>query len=135
MQARGAALPPERTAFTQHQPVRAALEALLQSNPTALFLAGEDLALEGTFVLTQTLGVRVPLEISLIGLESSKVSQFTSPPLTTLAQPLEEIARRALELVMEQIELGESKPAQILLENVMIERKSVANLRRRGRPE
>ncbi len=133
MRAEGAELMPEMVAFTQHQSVRESLEKLLKSKPTALFLAGEDLALEGTFLLGNTLGVKIPDEMSVIGLESSKVSQFTSPPLTTLSQPLSKIARSALEVVMEQVESGSSIPKRILLENSMIERESVSQVPRGGR--
>lgn len=41
-------------------------------------------------------GVRVPDELSVMGFDDDRPSQYMNPALTTLAQPLEAIARRAL---------------------------------------
>ncbi len=132
MSAEGSELLPELVAFTQHRSVSDALDQLLTSKPTALFLAGEDLALEGTFLLTNQFGIKIPEAMSVVGLESAKVSRFTHPPLTTLSQPLGEIARCALELVVEQVEQGGSQPSRVVLENVIIERGSVDQVHRAG---
>ena len=127
METGGQTLRDELVMYTEHRPAYGALRRLLVHQPTALFLAGEDLALEGTFLLTDLLGIKVPEQMSLVGLENVKVSQFTRPPLTTLCQPLDEIARLSLELAMDLIASGNPKPEQTLLNNVMIERESVAS--------
>ncbi len=128
LKAVGAELEPARVVFTSHEPLYGGLRRLLVQKPTALFLAGEDLALEGTFILTDLLGVKVPQDLSLIGLENMKVSHFTRPPLTTLSQPLDQIARDAMTLVLEQINSGQPTPQHKVLDNTMVERESVASV-------
>lgn len=114
--------------YTDHQPMYGLLHRLLaEPKPTAIFVAGENLGLEATYILQDVLGVRVPLDISLIGMESQQVSQYLSPPMTTLAQPLAELAEKSLELLLRQI--GESaQPHRVILENKLIERESVVSL-------
>ncbi|MEM6550678.1 MAG: LacI family DNA-binding transcriptional regulator [Planctomycetota bacterium] len=120
---------PEMALFTQHQSIEGTLRQLLAHHPSALFLAGEDLALEGTFILTDKLGVRVPDDLSLIALENTKVSQYTRPPLTTVAQPISKIAQEIMEVILRHTEVDEHKAEQRLLENTLIERESVADAR------
>jgi DNA-binding LacI/PurR family transcriptional regulator len=117
-------------AFTEHQPTYGLLRRLmmLHPRPTGLFLAGENLGPEATYILRDVLGVKVPGEVSIIGMESPQVSQFLCPPLTTLCQPLDELAARALELVLEQIQTRQMRPVQVILNNRYIERESVATL-------
>jgi DNA-binding LacI/PurR family transcriptional regulator len=123
--AAGDALRDELVAFTEHQPVYGALRRVLAHRPTAIFLAGEDLALEASYVLTDVLGVSVPDHVSVVGIENHKVSQFTRPPLTALRQPLDRLAAEALRLVMEHIEGRTSEPTRAVLANDLIERESV----------
>ena len=115
-------------AYTQHQPMYGLLRRLLVVKPTALFVAGEHMALEATYILKDMLGVKIPQELSLIGMESAQVSPFLSPPLTAITQPLEELASKALDLLLSQINNGTCGGQRILLKNQLIERESVATL-------
>jgi DNA-binding LacI/PurR family transcriptional regulator len=45
--------------------------------------------------------VRVPQEVSVLGFEGARPSQFTQPALSTVAHPLEDLARRAVEMLFE----------------------------------
>jgi len=124
--AAGLELPAELTAFSQHQPLYGLLPRLIAQKPTAMFLAGEDIALESSYILREVLDVKVPEVISVVGLENTKVSQFVTPPHTTLSQPLDKLAGEALELLLEQIRTGNPKPIHRTLDNQLIERESVA---------
>jgi LacI family transcriptional regulator len=116
--------------FTDHQPMYGLLRRLTSvSNPTAIFIANEDLGLEASHILPHVLGIRIPQDVSLLGMESTRVSQFVAPPMTTICQPLDELAERALELLLSQVrgkESGES--SQVMLESRLIERESVATI-------
>ena len=120
----GTDLDEQSVAFTGHEPCEAALRELLKTKPTALFLAGEDLALEGVFAVTRRLNVQVPQQLAIIGLESPSVCNFTAPPLTTVVQPLAEIARRALDLVLSDIAANRRSTEQVLLQNTLAHRES-----------
>ena len=124
LEAVGAELPEHAVAFTSHHPCEAALRRLLETKPTALFLAGEDLALEGVYTVTRQMQIRVPQDLAIIGLESPSVCNFTAPPLTTVVQPLAEIARRALDLVLADIAANRRGTQQVLLDNTLVHRES-----------
>lgn len=116
--------------FTDHQPIYGVVGRLMAGlNPTAIFVATEDLALEASYILRDMLGLKIPQDLSLLGMESPTVSQFLAPPMTTLRQPLDELAEQAVQLLLSQIEqVGHEMPAprQIVLDSVLIERESVA---------
>jgi len=123
---RSCELPNELVAFSEHQPLYGLLPRLIARGPTAMFLAGEDIALESSYILREVLGVEVPRQISVVGLENVKVSQFVTPPHTALAQPLDKIAGEALRLLLEHIRSGDLTPVHRTLDNQLIERESVA---------
>lgn len=115
-------------AFTDHQPMYGLLRRLVETaHPTAIFVANESLGIEASYILQNLLNLRVPQDVSLIGMESPQVSQFLCPPLTTIAQPLDQLAERSLAVLIEQI--GHSNPpSHVVLENQLIERESVATI-------
>jgi len=115
-------------AYAQHQPMYGILRRLLAGKPTGLFVTGEHMALEAMYILKDMLGIKIPEELSLIGMESAQVSPYLSPPLTAIAQPLDELATKSLELLLSHIQKGTCGGAQILLKNQIIERESVATV-------
>lgn len=52
----------------------------------------------------QELGIRAPDDLGIIGFDGLSVSRFVSPLLTTIRQPVEEIGRKALEIVLNPTE-------------------------------
>lgn len=66
--------------------------------PTAIF-AGSDLQALGVFEATRRLGLRVPEDVSVIGYDDIALSKWVSPPLTTVHQPLYEMAGEACRIV------------------------------------
>ncbi len=128
LQAAGLNLDSELVGFTQHQPLYGVLRRIIAHKPTAIFLAGEDLALEASFILTEVLGVAVPRDLSVVGIENAKVSQFVRPPHTALCQPLDRLAEAGIHLLMEHIASHDPSPRRTLLDNTLLERESVATL-------
>jgi DNA-binding LacI/PurR family transcriptional regulator len=131
----GCELGDELVAFSEHQPLYGLLGRLMAQGPTAVFLAGEDIALESAHILASVLGARIPQDISVVGLENRKVSQFLTPPHTTLAQPMDRLAREALRLLLQHVETGSGEPLRVTLDNELIERESVRALTGQDRTE
>jgi len=71
--------------------------------PTAIF-AGSDLQALGVFEAARTLGIRVPDELSVVGYDNLQLAQWTSPSLTTIHQPLAQMAEEAARLVVRMSE-------------------------------
>jgi DNA-binding LacI/PurR family transcriptional regulator len=77
----------------------------LPERPSAIF-AGSDLQALGVLEAARTLHIRVPSQLSLVGFDDLPLSRWTSPPLTTVRQPLAEMAGTAVRLVL-SLEPGE----------------------------
>ena len=67
--------------------------------PTAIF-AGSDLQALGVLDAARTRGISVPAQLSVVGYDDVPVAQWSSPRLTTIHQPLREMAEEATRLVL-----------------------------------
>jgi len=70
----------------------------LPERPTAIFTASDPGAWAALRWLAEQ-DVRVPREVSVLGSEGVRLSEFTHPPLTTVGHAYEALAARALELL------------------------------------
>lgn len=66
----------------------------LPNRPTAIFAASDVLAM-GVYEAARRAGLRVPEDLSVVGFDDVPMAQWVSPPLTTLRQPLAEMATLA----------------------------------------
>src|SRR5918994_4359615 len=73
----------------------------LPDRPTAIF-AGSDLQAFGLYEAARVLGLRVPQDLSVIGFDDLPMARWAWPPLTTIRQPLTEMAATATRLVLGQ---------------------------------
>ncbi|MGH9106213.1 MAG: substrate-binding domain-containing protein [Acidimicrobiales bacterium] len=95
----------------------------LPDRPTAVF-AGSDLQALGVLEAARLQHVRVPSELSLVGYDDLPLSTWTSPPLTTVRQPLAEMAATAVRLVLGRGEGGQ--PRSIELATSLVVRETTA---------
>ncbi len=79
--------------------------------PTAVF-ACNDLMAIGVLRAADELGRRVPEDLAVVGYDDIELSRYTIPPLSTVAQPKQEMAREALRLMARRIEAGPLRPQQ-----------------------
>ena len=77
--------------------------------PTAIF-AGNDLQALGVYQAARELRLHIPEDLSVVGFDDLPVARWVGPPLTTIRQPLVDMAVAAAELVLRMAD-GES-PAQ-----------------------
>lgn len=78
---------------------RAAEELLrLPDPPTAIF-AGSDLQGFGVYEAARTLGLAVPRDLSVVGFDDLRPASWANPPLTTIRQPIAEMAATAVRLI------------------------------------
>ncbi len=66
---------------------------------TAVFAASDEMAL-GVYEAVRTRGVRVPPDVSIVGFDDLPRARWSSPPLTTVRQPLEEMGTLAVRTVL-----------------------------------
>jgi len=104
----------------------------LSQPPTAVFACNDMMAL-GAIQAVNDHGLRIPDDISVIGFDNIPFSQTVYPTLTTMAQPIYEMAGLAVDLLIDRIKLqrqrnrGEvQKPGfkRIILETKLVKRNS-----------
>jgi len=76
--------------------------------PTAIF-ASNDLQALGVYQAAREAGLRIPDDLSVVGFDDLPVVAWVDPPLTTVHQPLTEMAIAATELALA---LGRGEPAR-----------------------
>lgn len=94
--------------------------------PTAIF-AANDLMAVGALQAIQEQGLSIPQDISLVGFDDIPQASIVHPRLTTVRQPLEQMGRVAVNLLIEQIENGNQvdlAPRRVTLATRFIERES-----------
>ncbi|MFF5219264.1 LacI family DNA-binding transcriptional regulator [Micromonospora sp. NPDC000442] len=78
----------------------AALDLLSRPDrPTAIF-AANDLQAFGVYQAARRLGLRIPSDLSVVGFDDLPLADLVDPPLTTIHQPLTEMAVTATELAL-----------------------------------
>lgn len=102
---------------------RQAMATLLASAPDvdAVFV-GSDLLAAGALATLRAAGRSVPGDVAVGGFDDSSIAATTDPPLTTIRQPLAEVAVRMTELVRELIAGGH--PSSLLLPVELVRRES-----------
>lgn len=102
------------------------LELLRRADrPTAVF-AGTDLQAIGVMRAARELGLSVPDDLSLVGYDDLPVAEWIDPPLTTVRQPLRDMATTAAGMVF-ALARGERPPStRIDLATELIVRQSTA---------
>jgi len=89
---------------------RLTLEKRLQgpNRPTAVFAAGYHFALD-TYAAALNVGLRVPQDLSVIGVDDPPSASFVTPPLTTFRQQMLEMGRAAVRSLFEHVQNPEFK--------------------------
>jgi len=90
---------------------------------TAVFTTNNHLAV-ACLEAFKELGLRVPKDISIITFDDVELFQFTSPALSTIAQPLEEIGRKSVSILLQEIKTKSHAPQQAILSTQLIIRES-----------
>jgi DNA-binding LacI/PurR family transcriptional regulator len=73
---------------------------LMETNPTAIFAVSDSGAWAALRYLAEK-GISVPGQMSVIGFDDERPSRFTTPALTTVAHPMDEIVAGAVRLLKE----------------------------------
>ncbi|PKE27736.1 DNA-binding transcriptional regulator CytR [Rahnella sp. AA] len=97
----------------------------LPSPPTAIFCHNDIMAI-GAMFQAKKMGLRIPQDLSVVGFDDIKASQYTDPPLTTVAQPRFQLGRQAMLLLLEQLQGNPVQNGSLLLESELVVRESTS---------
>ena len=131
----GLAVPPERVAqgmFTYRSGLVAARELLTQpTRPSAVFASNDDMA-AAVIAVAHGLHLQVPADLAVCGFDDTPVATTVWPELTTIHQPIGDMARAAVDLLIDQIKrrrAGDAKQVHHkLLPYTLVPRESSAAL-------
>src|SRR6202789_2688486 len=110
-----------------------AAEQILDSarHPTAIFASNDDMA-AAAIAVAHRLNLDVPKDLTIVGFDDTPLATTIWPALTTVRQPVASMARKAVELLMEEIRLRSSgrtlEPLQHFLNFSLVKRESSARL-------
>jgi LacI family repressor for deo operon, udp, cdd, tsx, nupC, and nupG len=97
------------------------------SKPSAIFCANDEIALGALFEIKKA-GLRVPEDISMIGLDNIRYSEISDPPLTTIEQPAVQIGEYSMRRLLKLIG-GDSSGSNVeILPHRLVERQSCKKL-------
>lgn len=91
----------------------------------ALFFATNSLAIEGLRYLNE-LGIRVPEQLAVVSFDESEAFDLFYAPVTFVRQPIREMGKAAVRLLLEQIRDGDRPPEEICIDAELIVRQSSA---------
>lgn len=95
-------------------------------------VAINDMVALGLISRFQSLGIRVPEDISVIGIDDTYLSALMSPALTTISSPINKMAQQMLKRLICRIEGANLKPKEFLYMPKLVCRKSVKILDKKG---
>jgi DNA-binding LacI/PurR family transcriptional regulator len=93
--------------------------------PTVIF-CGSDLIAMGAMNALEEAGIRIPQDVSVIGIDDISFAYLARPPLTTIRVPRERLGRIAFQALDKMLKLKRRKGADYYLETELVVRKSTA---------
>ncbi len=100
-----------------------AMQRLIPHLPDAVF-AGSDTMAMGALRALRESGLKVPHDVALVGFDGSTAAETSIPPLTTIRQPVDATARRAVEILNSLITGDVSGPISETLSVELVVRES-----------
>jgi LacI family repressor for deo operon, udp, cdd, tsx, nupC, and nupG len=106
--------------------VAAAARLLAQPQPpTAIFCFNDEMAI-GVLDYANRIGRKVPGSLSVVGFDDIRFARYTHPPLTTVSQPMLDIGRETVRLLLGILHGGVTRPVSVTLPHRLEIRASTA---------
>jgi LacI family transcriptional regulator, repressor for deo operon, udp, cdd, tsx, nupC, and nupG len=93
--------------------------------PTAIFCLNDEMAL-GVLHTARRRALRVPDDLSIIGVDDIHYARYSYPPLTTVAQPMREMGEHAARVLLGILNGGDKPEALVRLPYTLVVRSSTA---------
>jgi DNA-binding LacI/PurR family transcriptional regulator len=107
-------------------------ELLSRANPPTAIFAINDMVAFGAYSGAGDLGMTIPTDLSVVGVDDITLTEVVQPPLTTIRQPVQKIAELAVERLIARIQgTIVEEPGHQILRPQLIVRSSTAVVPRR----
>ncbi|HTQ96889.1 MAG TPA: LacI family DNA-binding transcriptional regulator [Candidatus Acidoferrum sp.] len=83
---------------------KAFTEMLALSSPPTAVLCSNDMSAMGVMRKSYAEGIVIPRDLSVIGFDNIRITQYTLPPLTTIEMSQTELARMAFQALLEDVQ-------------------------------
>jgi DNA-binding LacI/PurR family transcriptional regulator len=102
-----------------------AMDSLFKSNmiPDAVFTVNDPVAL-GACKRIKDAGLKIPIDVAVIGFSNNVITSVVDPPLTTIDQFPFEMGKKAAEILIRTIDDATIEPTTIVMETKLIVRES-----------
>jgi LacI family transcriptional regulator len=109
---------------------KGASSLLSMSNPPTAIVAGTDSQAYGVYQEAAAKGLSVPNDLSVVGFDDVELCQWISPPLTTVHQPVADMAKASVRMVLDISRQGRLPSPRIEFATSLVVRSSTAHPRR-----
>ncbi len=99
-------------------------ELLRREIPFTAILCANDMLAVGALKALREHKLRVPRDVSLIGINDMETSRYLDPMLTTVAIPMGEMGKHAARLLINRIQGGHREPVKLMIPSTLIRRES-----------
>ena len=105
------------------------MQQLIRQNfdATAIICANDMVAM-GVLAACKKQGIRVPEDLSVMGMNDMETVQYISPMLTTVHVPMDEMGKVAMRVLIDRAEGGHSLPQKVFLPFYIAKRESTAGI-------
>jgi LacI family repressor for deo operon, udp, cdd, tsx, nupC, and nupG len=111
--------------FTIESGRRAGMSLLTRDRPpTAIFCFSDEMAI-GALAAARSAGIACPDTISIVGFDDIQMARYVDPPLATVRQPMAEIGRRTVELLLDILNDRQDTPVSATLPHQLVVRESL----------
>jgi len=91
--------------------------------PTAIFAQNDRMAM-GVMHAARDMGINVPIQLAVIGVDDMPLASYFDPPLTTMRQDMPQIGQKATRMLMDILQKKNNAPRQLKLPAQLIVRQS-----------
>ncbi len=93
----------------------------LAERPTAVFAASDTMAI-GAIKAIKDAGLRVPDDITVVGFDDIPQASYLDPPLTTVRQPIAQLGKTAVHILVDLIRYGAERTQRVVLATELVVR-------------
>ena len=104
-----------QTEISRAHAAQVALDVLARPSRPRAFYCSTDEQAHGVMFACHRLGLAIPADVAVTGFDGTEHSAYTYPPLTTVRQPVMQMAERVIALLTGQTELPVHETAQFEL--------------------
>ena len=100
-----------------------AMSRLLEHSPDAVFCASDTMAI-GAMAALRAAGLRCPDDVAIVSFDNLVGAHQTTPPLTTVAQPVQRTGEEAVGLLLDVLDQEPEEPPRVILPTELVVRSS-----------